>query len=196
MDFFMRWFAEVGNFFCLSLLWILCCLPIITIVPSCVCLYDSVVHCVHGGEEHACRRFFRTMKTELLRGILLSLLWAAIGVALFFGYRITVLSAQGTFATIYSMVYAGTLLIPFAVLVWLIAIQAKFSYRFWELHGTAFTFTIAHLPTTAGIIALPICSAVLILAAPALLVLLPCICATLQAHLTEKVFDQYIPQDE
>lgn len=195
-SFFMRWFSKVGEFCALSILWLLCCLPIVTIIPSCVSLYDSIAHCVLGTEDGPYRRFFRTLKAELLRGIGLTVLWAVAVFLLLYGYQITALAGEGTFAAIYSMLYAGTMLIPLAMMAWLIPIQSRFYYGIIDLHGTALRFSVAHLPTTAAILGILLVTVVILMFIPPLVVLLPAICVTLQAALIEKVLVQYMPEEQ
>lgn len=194
--FMFRWFSRVGDFFCLSIVWLVCCLPLVTIVPSCVALYDSVAHCVRGDEGHPCKRFFRTFRAEILRGMLLTVLWAVFAAVLLFGYQIVNVAGEGTAAAVYATLYGGTLLIPLAVLTWLVPIQSRFEYKFFELHKVAVTFTVAHLPTTAGIVGILIVGVAVMAFMPVLAVLLPAIMATLQSALIEKVFHQYMPQEE
>lgn len=194
--FVMRWFGRIGDFFCLSMVWLVCSLPLITFIPACVALYDSVAHCVRGNEDHPCKRFFRTLRAEILRGMLLSLLWAVLAAVLLFGYQIVNVSGEGTAAAVYATLYGGTLLIPLAVLTWLIPIQSRFAYKFFELHKVAFTFTVAHLPTTAAIVGILIVSVAVLAFMPVLAVLLPAITVTLQCGLIEKVFRQYMPEEE
>ena len=84
----LRWAGKLGAFFGLSLFWLLCCLPVVTFFPACVALYDSVVHCVHGDEPGAFGRFFATLKDELLRGILVSVLWLVLIAVFVLGFQI------------------------------------------------------------------------------------------------------------
>ena len=59
-NFFWRWFGKLADFFLLSCLWLLCCVPIVTIGASSIALYDTVAHCVRGPDDDTYRRFFRT----------------------------------------------------------------------------------------------------------------------------------------
>lgn len=195
-SFIMRWFSRFGDFFGLSLLWLLCCVPVLTIAPASIALYDTVAHCLHGKEDGPYRRFFRTLKAELLPGLGLSALWGVVFTLLILGYQITTTAGSGTLAATYSMLYAGTLLIPLAMFLWVIPIQSRFRYRFLDLHRTALSYTVIHLPTTAGMLLTMIVTVVLLLTVPVLFMLLPAICATVQAWLIEKVFVQYMPEDD
>lgn len=195
--FLWRWFSKIGSFFGLSLLWMLCCVPVITSIPACIALYDSVAHCVRGDEEHAFRHFFRTLKKELLRGLGLSLLWGVLGFILFYGYSILYqVGKESQIASIYSLVYLGSMLIPLGILAWLIPVESRFSHSFISLHKTAATFALAHLPTTAAILGILAVSIVLTLLVPVLLMLMPAITVTIQCWLIEKVFKKYMPEED
>ena len=192
----IRWAGKIGTFFGLSILWILCCLPVLTIMPVCIAMYDSVVWCVHGDEPGPFRRFFATLKAELWRGICLSLMWIAVWVVFIYGFNILyVLRKENAIFSVYSTIYAGTMLIPLAMMVWVIPLQARFRYGFFELHKVAMTFVIVHLPTTAAVIGLLIVAAVLVLVVPPMLPLIPAIAVTLQSALSEKVLTQYEDED-
>jgi uncharacterized membrane protein YesL len=195
--FFWRWFGKLADVLVLSLLWVLCCLPILTIAPSCIALYDTVARCIHGTEDQPYRHFFRVLKNELLRGIGITVLWLAVGVALMFGYNVLYnVGKEHSFFAIYSMVYLATMLIPLGIFAWLVPLQARFTHSFFGLHKTAATFAIVHLPTTGivlGILAAAIAIGMLV---PVLVFILPGLVITLQCWFIEKVFKRYIPEEE
>ena len=73
----------------LTLCWLLCCLPVVTLFPATAALYDAVVHGIRYREEGPYKRFFRTFRAEWKSGILSTPLWGA--VLGFFGYLLAVL---------------------------------------------------------------------------------------------------------
>lgn len=193
-NFFWRWFGKMADILVLSILWMLCCLPIVTIAPACIALYDTVVRCVHGPEEHPYKHFFLSLKSELLRGIGITLLWGVLAFLLATGYNYLYYMGQSSqFAAIYSVVYLATMLIPVGILAWLIPLESRFSHSFISLHKTAATFAIVHLPTTAILIGLLVVAIALLLFFPILAILVPGLVVTLQAWFIEKVFKKYIP---
>ncbi len=191
------WLMKVGTFCGLSLVWLLCCLPVVTIATSSIALYDSVVHCVlREDDAHPYKRFFSGFKSELLRGICISVLWLALGTLFFFGFRyLYVMGQENSVVSVYSMIYAGTLLIPLIAYLWMIPIESRFEHGFFSLHKTAFAFSLAYLPTSGLLLLVLAVTVVLLLVMPALLVLLPAISATVQAALIEKVFKKHEPED-
>lgn len=195
-NFFWRWFGKSADIFVLSFLWLLCCLPIVTIIPSSIALYDAVSQCIHGDEEHPYRHFFRTFKSELLRGIGITVVWLVLGFLLVYIYGFLYEAGKtNQFAAIYSVVYLATMLIPLGILGWLIPIEARFSHSFLSLHKTAATFTIVHLPTTGIMLGLVVLAVVVGMFLPVLIPLLPGLLVTLQCWFIDKVFKLYIPEE-
>ena len=75
---FAYWLIKIPEFVCLSVLWLICCIPVLTVIPASTALYDAVVSCTLGDEVGPFRRFFQSFKSSLLRGIPMSLLWGAV----------------------------------------------------------------------------------------------------------------------
>ena len=196
-NFFLRWFGKMADVILLSLLWALCSLPVVTIGAASIALYDSIARCVHGKHESPFKYFFHVFKTELLRGILITLVWAALGVALYLGYCfLRQWGENSTLASVYAMVYLGTLLIPVGIFSWLIPMESRFSYGFFGLHKAAATFALFHLPTTCILLGILALGAVILVFVPALFILLPGILVTFQSWFIEKVFKKYITEEE
>lgn len=193
----LYWFGKIGDFCALSVLWLLLCLPVLTIVPASVALYDSIAHCVRGYEEGPVRRFFRTLKAELLRGLLLSAIWIGIGFMLTWGYSILYqMGKEDPAAAAYSLVYLCTMVIPMGVLAWLIPVESRFQHSFFGLFRSAAVYAIAHLPTTLLLVVLFVATVVLLAVCPILLLLMPAITVTVQGWFIERIFKKYIPQEE
>ena len=204
MDFINRkdhpivyWFIKIGDFCALSILWLLLCLPIVTFIPASIALFDSIAHCIHGTEEGPVRRFFHTLKSELLRGILLSLIWLVIGFGLIYGYNILYqMGKENPAIATYSLVYLISMLIPLGVLAWLIPVESRFHHSFFGLFRSAAAYAISHLPTTVMMLFILAVAVLLVLLLPVLALVLPAIAVTIQCWFVEKVFKKYIPQEE
>lgn len=191
-----RWMGRLPDLLALSLLWLLGCIGIVTILPSCIALYDSIAHCIRGHEGGMYRRFFRTFRQEIKRGILLSILWIFLALVLYCGYNAILSGAQSNASSAFSLVYLTSMVFPLATLCWLIPLQSRFSYGFWELHRTAVLVAFAHLPTTAVLLALFGGGVTLVLNIPVLAVLMPAILVSAQTLLTERVLKKLMPEEE
>lgn len=196
-NFFWRWFGRLADVLVLSLLWVLCCLPVLTIAPACIALYDTVARCIHGTEDQPYRHFFHVLKAELLRGIGITVLWGVLGLLLLFGYNyLYQMGKENQLFATYSMVYLATMLIPLGVFAWLVPLEARFSNSFFGLHKTAATFAIVHLPTTGILLGLLAATIAIGLFVPVLFLILPGLVVTLQSWFIEKVFKRYISDDQ
>lgn len=192
--FFFRWASKLGDFCGLSVVWLLLCIPIITIIPASVAMYSSIVNCVHGDEEGSVRWFFRSFKKELPRGLGLGVLWLLI-VVMFAVALLFLMGQDSQFGKIFSIVYMGSTLIPASIMAWLIPTQARFEYSFVDLHKAAAYYAIAHLPTTALLLVILAVGVALTLCLPILLIVMPAIIVTVQCWLVEKVFVKYMDED-
>jgi len=193
----LYWFSKIGDFCALSVLWLLLCLPVLTFIPASIALFDSISHCIHGTEDGSVRRFLRTFKSELVRGILLSLVWLLIGCGLLYGYAILFQMGQENQAiAAYSLVYLFTMLIPLGVLAWLIPVESRFRHSFFGLFRSAAVYAISHLPATVVLLVILALGFILVFLFPILALLMPAIVVTVQCWFVERVFQKYIPKEE
>lgn len=196
-NFLWRWCGKLADFVVLSCLWLLCCLPIVTVIPSCIALYDACAHCVYGKESGTYRRFFRTFKNELRQGILMTLVWALIAFILNAGYQILCqMAAENSGLQMFSIVYFCTLMIPLGIACWAIALESRFTYTFAGLHKNALIFTFAHLPQTVAIVILFVLALNVCINIIPLVMFIPGLMVYLQTFFTERVLKRYMPEDE
>lgn len=191
------WMSKIGDFCALSVLWILLCLPVVTFVPACVALYDTVAHCLHGSEDGPVQHFFRTFKSELGRGILLSFVWLIIGFVFISGFNILFQMSQEDQALgPYALVYLFSMLIPLSILAWVIPIQSRFEHSFFGVFRSSAVYAIAHLPTTIMLLVIFVLTVFAIYMLAVLALILPAIAVTIQCWFIERVFKNYIPQED
>lgn len=192
-NFLWQWFGKLADFFLVSCMWVICSMPLLTAASASIALYDTVAHCVRGKEPDMFRRFMRTFKNELGRGIGITLLWAVLAFVLNMGHRIlTQMAAQDNSWQIFSIIYFVSLLVPLGIAAWAIAIESRFTYSFGGLHKTAAAFALGHLPQTLAIVALFVLTLNLIIAIPFLVMVLPGLMVTLQSLFIEKIFAKYM----
>ena len=195
-NFLWKWFGYLGDFFLTSCLWALCCLPLITAIPATVALYDTVAHCVRGKEPNLFRRFFRTFRNELVRGILMTVLWGIVALVLNIGYQVICQMTAGTGMELLNVACFLLLMVPLGVACWAVAIESRFYHSFAQLHRTAGAFAIANLPRTAAITFLLVVTWNLLLNNPFLVLFIPGLTATLQSVFLEPVFAKYMPEED
>ena len=187
-----KFFGKAFDFFGLSCMWLLSSMFIVTIGPASIACYDAAARCLRQGEKNMAGRFFRTLKRELIPGILITLVWAVIFFVLWTGFQIV--SQMGT--PLITVVYYFSMAVPIGILCWLIPIQSRFVYKFGQLHKMAFIFALRHLPSTLVILALALATVEICINFPFFLMFLPGIMVYLQSFFIEKVFKKYMPEEE
>ena len=191
-----HWIGKVPELFCLSFFWLILCVPVITVVPATVALYDAIVRKLRPDEKGLFRRFFVTFWKELGRGILMSLLWLV--VFAFLGYCHWLLKSRAeesqTMAVL-SLVYQITLLIPVAVFFWAVALESRFYYSFWQLHKNALLFALSYLPRSALVLLIALAAAFGCWYFPGFLLILPAIIMTLQSIPLDHVMVSLMPEE-
>ena len=192
-----RGFGRIADFFLLSVLWLVCSIPLVTIGTASIALYDTVAHCFRYNEGSMVGRFFRTFKQELGRGILLTLLWAVLGWLLNVSYQIlTQLGEGSSFWAVFSVVYFVILLIPVGMACWAVGLESRFSYSLKELHKNAAMLTLGYLPRTIAIVLIFVVFYNVLINLVFLVMFLPAIMVNLQSMFMEPVFRKYMPEEE
>lgn len=122
---FIKLLVRMANMIIVSLYWVVCCLPVVTIMPACAALYHTVNKVVFGNGNGVTREFFKSLKAALKPGVLLSVLTVVVGGLVAFGvYTGAQIWDAGIFGTIYM---AAGILIAFVLLTTLVYIAPALS---------------------------------------------------------------------
>lgn len=117
--------VKVANMIIASLYWILCCIPVVTVLPACAALYHTVNRVIFGNGNGVTRDFFRAFKDALRPGVVLTVLVELVGALVAFGiYTGSQIWDAGIFGTIYM---AAGVLIGFVCLTTLIYVAPTLS---------------------------------------------------------------------
>ena len=185
-------FGFIGDAVVLSLLWTVCSAPVITAGAATAALYDTVVACFRRHEQDYLRRFFRTLKRELVGSLLPTVLWAALLALLYMGYRRIAAGLSGSGGVLLASGMLFLLLIPLGICGWVFPILSRFTLDFKSLQINAVRVGLGYLPRTLLIAALIAVSVWLTLRLQLLpLFFLPAIVALLDTYLMEPVFRKY-----
>lgn len=86
---FFRFLSTIADLIVLNLLFLLCCIPFITIGPALTAMYYVTLRIVRKEEAHIAKDFFHSFRQNLKQGILLHLLASLISIIL--GFNLYVL---------------------------------------------------------------------------------------------------------
>lgn len=138
----------IGDLVMLSLLWVLCSIPVITIGAATAALYDATVSAFRRGETGYLGRFLSTFKRELVNGLLPTLLWGGLLALLLWLLRRFTVVAQGSAAAVAAVALLVLLLVPLGCACWTFPLLSRFTLRFGQLLGNAVRLALGYLPRT------------------------------------------------
>ena len=190
-------FAQISDCIFLSLLWILCCFPLLTLGPSCAALYDSVFRSFRKEEKNSWSRFFKVfrdnLKAGILPGIMFLLLFWLLSKALITAWNAAVAAALSwaLFAAIslLGMIALGMLGLIFPVL-------SRFENSFLGLLKNSVLLALANLPRTLGLGVLYAAAIFLCLRFIFPLFFLPALISLISTLLIEPMFRPFMPEEE
>ena len=138
-------FSHVGDAVILSGLWTLCSIPLFTLGGATAALYDTVAHCVRGGETDLFSRFFSTFRREWKSGFCAAAPWLLL---LFFAYRavrsVILRLSPGSGAVMLAAGLIFLLILAVGLFSWVLPLLSRFTFSPIPLQVTALRLACAH----------------------------------------------------
>ena len=193
----MIFMTHLTDLIFLSVFWLLCCFPVVTIGPACAALYDAAVRTFRRGEEKPWTRFWHSFRQNVKVGIPATIVWGAATAALGYG----MIQVWNGFAggTVSQMVFAAVFFLGFlamGILSVMFPLLSRFETTLGQLISNTLRLGIANLPRTLGLAAVTAGSAVLCVRFVWPLFILPCCGAWLASFCVEPMLKPFMPQPE
>ena len=148
----MTTMAQITDCIFLSLFWVVCSFPVITIGASSAALYDAVYYGFRQHDKHSWGRFFSSFKINLKTGFLPGLIYLAIfctvGWVLIQIWNAAVWE-QVSFAAFSAAALVVMLLL--GILSILFPMLSRFHNSLWGLLRNSLFLGLLHLPRTLGL---------------------------------------------
>ena len=171
----------------LSVLWAVCCIPIVTAGASCSALYFAIVKAFRAQEGYAAKTFFTSFRACIKKGIVLTLAWILFAVMLFFSdapVLAALLSGDWT-QTISCVIVLLKLFLLLAWAAWIIPLLAHFDEMILKLAESALLLSFRHFLQTCLAVFLIVLLVLLLILEPLLAALLPAPACLLLSYLIE-----------
>ncbi|MFZ1696728.1 MAG: YesL family protein, partial [Blautia wexlerae] len=141
---------KLGDIVIANLLFILCCIPVITIGPSLTALYHCMMRTVKGNNNGTTKTFFRAFKENFKQSLIIWLLILAAGTMLILNIRF-LLHAEGSAAHMLFYLSVGVLTLLIIFTLYIFPVIATFANTLGALCRNAFLLAFMHFPTTIAI---------------------------------------------
>lgn len=147
---------RLGDLILLNVLWLICCLPIVTIGASTTALYFETMKLAENNEGYIVRNFFRSFKQNFLQSTVIWIVLAVTGFGVgYFLYNMLFHSeAMSATSQLIAFSFVLMLCIIYAfIFVYVFPLQSKFVNKIKYTVKNALILGIRHLPMTVILIA-------------------------------------------
>lgn len=202
---FVSFMNRVADLMLLNLIYLLCCIPVITIGPATTALYYVTLKMVRNEESYIIKGFFKSFKLNFRQGLimwLIDLAFAGIMVLDFMvlNGRVPGMENPGTqmFSVMRVLIMVLAILALFTV-TFTFPVLAKFDNTIKNTYRNSFFMSCRHFPTT--LVTILVWSVVLLTGYlfPQLLIvhilILFSLAAFVPSFMLVRVFDRYVPKE-
>ena len=183
----------LGDLVVLSLLWAVCCMPLVTVGPASAALYDTAVFVLRQKKGPPFPHFFSVFRRELKDGVLSTLLCAAglLMIGLLFYAALRLFPGFAERGGLVSVVAVLLAFFSLAVLCWVWPTLSRFTLSPARLLGTSLRLAMGHSLRSAGLAVLWAAALYFSLRYVSPLFFLPGLAAFLCSYLIEPIFRPY-----
>lgn len=192
---FFTFMGKVFDIIVLNLLWLLLCIPIVTIIPATTAMYYAIVKVIRRERGYVSREFFRSFKRNFRYGSFYSIIMVAGAFILYvdFAYSFALVQAGEALGNTIMGVFLMIALLVLSVLVYLCPVLSRFDMKFMGIIKTSFYLASRHfLKTLVFIVLLAVGVLGSIVFVPGIF-FLPAVCTLLTSFLMEGIFKKYMP---
>lgn len=188
-----RFCGKLADILMLSLLWLVCCIPVVTIGSASAALYNSASKCVCGGQNRPYVKFRDCFKENFKAGIPVSILVSTICLVLSFEivtlWNGAVAGNRMSFMLLIAIAICA--FVPLSFMVWLCAIFSRYEFTFGQLVVTAFKFVFAHLLSSIAMGVLMVAAVILCYGFVFPITFMPCLLVVINSLFIEKAFSKH-----
>ena len=195
--------SRLADMFFLSVFWLVCCLPIITIGPSTAAMYYVALKWARKEDVKISAAFFDAFKKNFKQGVALNLIFLVAGIIL--GLDYIIMSAQdSTYGAISSVCFLVMGVWLLGIMFYAYPLQAQFYNTVRQTLINAAQLSVMKFPITVVIFVVNLFPVLILFisfelfvrTAPLWVLLAPGVAAYLNAKLLAKIFDKFIKSAE
>lgn len=190
--------GKVWDLVLLSIIWLICCIPFVTIGPATAAMYYAVVKVIRRERGYVTREFFHSFKDNLKVGLISNLLFGIAAYILYvdFMYTKSLQTTGKIYGDLMFAVFVAITIISVFVLVFSYPILSRFTLNVRGLFKTSFIIAMKHFPTTLTLVFVVGIFAIGCYLIYPLIFIAPALCCLVCSFLIERIFKKYMPKPE
>ena len=190
---FFSFLGDLVDVVGLSILWLFCCLPVVTIGPACTALYHTVFRGLRQRQNGRYLRFLECFRENLKQGVVVTLVCLPAGLVFYFGLpALTALALKGDKMAELLFWCWQTLAVLLGTLpLTAFPLLGRFQFATRDLLRTTLQLCIRHFPSVFLLSLCANAAVQLSFAWYAFALFLPALTALLATFLLERIFSRY-----
>ena len=193
----VRALGRVGDVVFLSIFWLLCSIPLVSLAAASAALYDSSNKALRKKDEHSWQSYFASFKSNFKPGIVPSLLYLLV----FAGLALLLYSVRYSFymGKVQAFVYYAVLIFStaaFGILSIMFPMLSRFENSLPALLRNTLLLGCGNMLRSIALGALNICALLLCVNYFFPIYFLPALTALASSYLIEPMFKPYMPSEE
>lgn len=192
-----RGINKIVDCICLSLLFVLTCIPVFTIGASMTALYYTVHKVIRNDRGYISQEYFSAFKSNFKQSTLMWLILLVMGIILFVDTRILLDLSKNGNSIGKAFIFFEILL--FFEIIWAAYIfpyTARFENTLKNTLKNAGLMAIIHLPRTLIVVAITIVFALVVYILPITLIIVPTLYCWFLSIIMEKIFRKYMSEED
>lgn len=184
--FYLLW-EKAANFFLLNLLWVIACIPIVTIFPATAAMYGVIREWKMDGETSVLKPFWNNFKLHFKKSLLFEIIWVLIASLLFYDFQIVFqVTSTGFIPVKIILVLITATFLCMSTLIFPLIIQYDLKLK--DAIKNMFIISFAYFPTTLLIVISGGMLFLVVYILPITLFILVSLYSYLHFHLSHQVF--------
>ncbi len=201
---FFQAMGRIADLLILNLVFLVCCIPVVTIGPALTALHYVTLKMARNEESYIIRSFFKSFKQNFRQGLIINLILLATIAILYVDFRL-IPAIGGVTAKVLQYLLMVLAFLLAMMYMYIYPVLAKFYNPITAVFKNSLLMAIRHLPYTIlelvitvlpfGILLIPN----LQMQATLLMIFIllgGALIAFINGHFFSKIFDNYIPKEE
>ena len=199
---FFTFMSRVADLMMLNVVFLICCIPIVTIGASCTAMYYVTLKMARNEESYIIKGFFKSFKENFKQSTIIWLIMLVAGIILLMDFRITG-QMKSTLTTVMRYGLMVVAVVYAFVLSYIFPILSKFVNSIKNTFKNSLFMSIKHLPYTFLILIVAVVPAGATLMIPIVfayglivwILIGFALIAFINSYFFVKIFDRYIPEE-
>ncbi len=187
---FWRFMGKLVDAMILGIIWIICCIPIITIGPATTACYYVTLKMVKDEEGYLFRSFLKSFRENFKQSLCIWLIYLVVGV--FFVFDIYYYHQQAsTFGTIMVGLFLGLTVLYILSILYVFPVISKFSNTTMALFRVSVVLPFRHFLTTVYLVLELLACLFVVYMMPPTLIFMAGVYIFISSYHLRKIFDIY-----